>query len=141
MFPSDPCATACPCVAAARSENGTLEVRTIVSEGSRACLRLTGELDLATADTLSGVLDQELASGRRTIYVDVSGLNFIDCSGLRVLVHAHNGCLARRGGLVLSHVGPPIARLLDWTGLSEALFVSDEVPATSHRATSRRRAT
>jgi anti-anti-sigma factor len=117
------------CVAAVGDDTGMLAVRTVLAEGTWAYLRLCGELDLATADSLTGVLDQQFKSGRRIIHLDLSGLRFIDCTGLRTLVHAHNECLAHRGTLILTKVGGPAARLLELTGLSEALFISDEVPA------------
>jgi anti-sigma B factor antagonist len=116
-------------LAAVGSDTAMLAVRTVLAEGARAYLRLCGELDLATADRLIGVLDQQFDSGRRIIHLDLSGLRFIDCIGLRTLVHAHNECLAHRGALILTHVGPPTTRLLELTGLSEALFISDGVPA------------
>jgi anti-sigma B factor antagonist len=131
MFPfADPRESAYRrCLAAVGGDTGTLDVRTVLAEGTRAYLRLCGELDLATADSLTGVLDQQFDSGRRIIHLDLSGLRFVDCTGLRTLVHAHNDCLAHRGTLILTHVGPPTARLLELTGLSEALFISDQVAA------------
>lgn len=62
-------------------------------------------------------------------HLDLSGLRFVDCTRLRTLVQAHNECLAHRGTLILDHVGRPAARLLELTGLSEVLFISDKGPA------------
>jgi anti-sigma B factor antagonist len=117
------------CLAAVGQDTGVLEVRTVLTEGTRAYLRLCGALDLATADSLLGALNQQFGSGRRNIHLDLSGLRFVDCTGLRALVHAHNECLAHRGTLILDHVGRAAARLLELTGLSEVLFISDEEPA------------
>ena len=102
-----------------------LDVRTVLVEGTRAYLRLCGELDRATADSLTGVLDQQFASGRRVIHLDLSGLSFIDYDGLRTVVHAHNECLARGGSLILNHIEASTGRLLELTKLSEALFIND----------------
>jgi anti-sigma B factor antagonist/stage II sporulation protein AA (anti-sigma F factor antagonist) len=105
-----------------------LDVRTVLAQGRWAYLWLCGELDIATADSVASIIDEQFDSGRRIIQLDLSGLRFIDCTGLGTLVHAHNECLAHRGTLILSHVGPPAARLLELTGLSEVLFITDKVP-------------
>lgn len=106
-----------------------LTVAFLLAEGAHACLRLCGELDVATADDLTALLDQQFDRGRRLIHLDLSGLDFVDGTGLRALVEAHNRCLARGGTLILTHVGPLTARLLELTGLSEALFIGDETAA------------
>jgi anti-sigma B factor antagonist len=75
-------------------------------------LRLRGELDLATAekltDGLSGLQDSD-------VVVDLSGLTFIDSSGISVLVREYN----RRGELVLSNPRPNIARVLRIAGIGD----------------------
>jgi anti-sigma B factor antagonist len=47
-----------------------------------------GELDLATADRLEDTIARALKSPAATVLVDLSGLHFIDSSGIRVLLHA-----------------------------------------------------
>ncbi|HEY2167434.1 MAG TPA: STAS domain-containing protein [Jatrophihabitantaceae bacterium] len=131
MFPfTDPRETADRrWLAASGADTGMLDVRTVLAQGRWAYLWLCGELDIATAGSLAGIIDEQFDSGRRIIQLDLSGLRFIDCTGLGTLMHAHNECLAHRGTLILSHVGPPAARLLELTGLSEVLFITDKVTA------------
>lgn len=51
-----------------------------------ACvLRISGELDLATADTLGERADAAVAGMPQPVLVDVSGLTFIDACGARAL--------------------------------------------------------
>jgi anti-sigma B factor antagonist len=90
-----------------------------------------GEVDLSTAPLLDGALDAGLASGRRTVVVDLRQVSFIDCTGIGLLTRAR--CRARRQGTRLHiHAGRAVARtaaLLDLTitlGLHETLAVETE---------------
>lgn len=99
----------------------------------RATIELQGEMDLATTDLVIAVLDHALALGRRYVCLDLSRLTFMDCAALRLVVDAHNRFLGAGGALVLTGVGPRVARLLSITHLDEALFVTD-TPARSRPA-------
>jgi anti-sigma B factor antagonist len=90
-----------------------------------------GEVDLSTAPLLDGALDAGLASGRRTVVVDLRQVSFIDCTGIGLLTGAR--CRARRQGTRLHiHAGRAVARtaaLLDLTvtlGLHETLAIETE---------------
>lgn len=52
-------------------------------------LRLTGELDLASAPVLQHRLAQ-LRADKQPVRLDLSGLQFIDSSGMRLLIAAFN---------------------------------------------------
>jgi anti-anti-sigma factor len=86
-----------------------------------------GELDLATADILTGALEHELTVGHRFVRLDLSRLTFTDCAGLRALLAAHNRFLAARGTIVVTGLRRQVIRLLAITHLDEALFVADGV--------------
>lgn len=86
-----------------------------------ARLRLSGELDVASAGDLDAALCAQLAAGRRVIEIDAAGLRFCDAAGLGVLVAAQRGCQAIGGRLHLIAVPPAIARLLSITGLTGLL--------------------
>jgi len=49
-------------------------------------LGVHGELDLASAVTLRHEVEQVLADGPKTIYLDLTGTTFIDSSGCRELL-------------------------------------------------------
>lgn len=62
----------------------------VVAEGAQdgsRLLRLRGELDLATVDKLRDAVKESL-DGSRHLVLDLSGLAFIDSSGLRELYRA-----------------------------------------------------
>lgn len=81
-----------------------------VDRSSDGTLVLSGELDLATAHVLQSVLDQGTADADITL--DMSGLDFMDSTGIKLIITA-----ARRleGGnrLILRSPAAPIRRVLD----------------------------
>lgn len=79
-------------------------------------LQLSGELDLATADTLRGELppsEDDLASdGTKGVIVDTTDLTFIDSAGLEVLMAARQ----RLGDRFILVPGQTTKRMLQVTG-------------------------
>ena len=73
-------------------------------------LRLEGEIDLSVADQFADALRTSIESG--TTSIDVSGVTFIDSTGLQVLLSASNE-LNGQGPLVLVRPSKPVKRLLD----------------------------
>lgn len=66
---------------------GAFEVLAEETDGDTRRLRLRGELDLATVEKLRVAIEQCLG-GSRHLVLDLSGLAFIDSSGLRELYRA-----------------------------------------------------
>jgi anti-anti-sigma factor len=99
------------------------EVQVRCTDVTHATLRLQGDLDLAAADLFAAVIRHHLATGHRYVRLDLSGLSFVDCTGLRALLTAHHELLARGGRLSLANVGPRTARLLRLTLLDAVLYV------------------
>jgi anti-sigma B factor antagonist len=78
---------------------------------------LTGELDPHTVPMLAEELDDALASGVTSVALDLSGLTFIDSSGLRVVISTHRQLEERGGKLVVRQPSDTVRRLLELTGL------------------------
>jgi stage II sporulation protein AA (anti-sigma F factor antagonist) len=53
---------------------------------STVTVSITGELDMNTAEVLSAHLDEHLAEDVTVLTLDLSGLTFMDSSGLRFLI-------------------------------------------------------
>ena len=88
----------------------------------RAVITLQGELDVAGSGLLESELDRIIADhSPSTVVFDLSGLDFMDSTGLR-LVLKWDGA-ARRDGMQLRLLpGPPgVQRVFEVTGLSERL--------------------
>ncbi len=77
-----------------------------------------GELDLGTAPALEQVLEN-LVGGPPAIDLDLSGLTFVDCAGLRPVRQALQRTPQSFTQLRLSAARPNVRRVLQLTGLSE----------------------
>jgi anti-sigma B factor antagonist len=77
-----------------------------------------GELDLATAPVLEQVLET-LVGGPLAIDLDLSGLTFVDCAGLRPLRRALQRAPRSFTQVRLSAARPNVRRVLESTGLSQ----------------------
>ena len=72
--------------------------------GTTAIVRLAGELDLATAPELADVL-QGLEPACKRIILDLTGLEFIDSTGLRLAVIEHDRAAADGFEFVIARSG------------------------------------
>jgi anti-sigma B factor antagonist len=96
---------------------------TIASErrGSAHHVAPAGELDIATSETLERTLLDVEQSDAETIVLDLSGLEFIDSTGLRLVIDANQRCGGPGGRLRVIAGAPAVERLLDLVGLRERL--------------------
>lgn len=81
----------------------------------------TGELDIATAELLEQELRAAEDSDAATIMLDLSGLAFMDSTGLRVVLDANERCGGQVDRLRVIAGSPAVDRLLDIVGLRERL--------------------
>jgi anti-sigma B factor antagonist len=84
-------------------------------------VRLSGELDMATAPDLAERLAQLSSDGRAGVIIDVSELEFCDSSGLAVFVEYSQRARAHGTRLVLRSPSPRLRVLLELTHLEELL--------------------
>lgn len=107
-----------------------------------ATIVLHGEVDLACADTVRAMLDEQFAAGRRHVRVDTAAVRFIDSTVLGVIADGHDEMLRRGGTLVVTGASRRLQRLLRITALDRVLFLTDPQPrrsVPSARAGARRR--
>ena len=90
-------------------------------------LALAGELDLSSGSTLEQALERLLSGDARQVIVDLRQLEFMDSTGLSILIKAQQR--AEQGGKRLALVkGPPqVQRLLTLTGVAERIPFADSV--------------
>jgi anti-sigma B factor antagonist len=114
-----------------------IELKTSVCKG-RVVVALRGDLDFTDADAAEAAIAALVARGQSLI-IDVSALDFIDCSALGALLRVRE--LARHGGgnVVLAAPQPHVLRLLVLTGNNEMFWAQASVEAAIADAASRRR--
>ena len=103
------------------SESGDPEVLVeIETEGTAAVITVSGELDLTNGEQLDEAIEPLLASVvLETLIFDLSRLQFMDSSGIAVLLRA-----AAHGKAVrLRSPSPIVGEVLRATGLTEILGV------------------
>jgi len=93
----------------------------IVELGECTVVEVSGELDLSTADQLWETLSEALSTRHRPLVLDLGELTFCDSAGLAVLVRAHNALETRGQRLVVARPTPIVTRILDLSGLSQAI--------------------
>jgi anti-anti-sigma factor len=88
--------------------------------GGERVIRLRGELDIDSATDLERALLRSRPAQQRVV-LDLSELQFMDSTGLRVLLRARAVAEEGRWEIVLRAVPPNIRRLFDMTGVHDAL--------------------
>ncbi|MDQ6937643.1 MAG: STAS domain-containing protein [Actinomycetota bacterium] len=98
------------------------------SVGDRRVLGVQGEVDVYSAPSLRDRLKSLIDSSQPDLIVDLSGIAFIDSTGLGVLVGGQNR--AQESGGVLRVVCPQerILKLFRITGLDEVFSIYPTVP-------------
>ena len=84
-----------------------------------------GELDLSTAPKLEGPLEQALASGEGSVLIDLSQCEFIDSTGIALIVRAWQRLDSGENGraLVICSHNEQVRRVLEITGLELSIPV------------------
>jgi anti-anti-sigma factor len=85
----------------------------VISDPLSAAVVLDGEIDISTCPAIRRFLMAAISGGDVHLAVDMSGVTFIDASGIGVLVAAANRARQAGGGLSLLAPSPQVRRLLD----------------------------
>lgn len=101
------------------SEPGAASLRLeVVGDGRQPLLRISGEIDIETAPRVRTELANLVDAGARGITLDLQGVDFIDSTGLGVLVGALRRLRDERNGRVrIDAVQDDVRRVLEITGL------------------------
>jgi len=101
-----------------------LRVAGTVDDGL-ARLRVSGDVDLATAQSVREVVCEALDAGAREVELDLSGVRFLDSTGLSVLLHAARDVDRRRARLrTLSPSGSEARVVMDLARVADLLHLA-----------------
>ena len=100
----------------------------VAQTGDATLVYVRGEIDIATCERLRDVLEPHLGP-RQSVILDLSGVEFIDSSGLHVMEQARGTLTADGGSLVLRNPSEAAHRLLTVTKTEDLLQVdADDHP-------------
>jgi anti-sigma B factor antagonist len=92
-----------------------------------AVIAVTGEVDVATVPRLREQLHSLVAQGSHHIVVDLDAVDFLDSTGLGVLVGALKRVRTHDGELALVCTQPRIRKVFEVTGLTKVFSLFDSV--------------
>ncbi len=87
-------------------------------------LSLNGEIDLHVSPDVEQLLTSLIAKRPKQVVVDLSGVTFIDSSGLAVLIHALQNVQEYGGRLLLSGINDDVRTIFRMARLDQ-VFVID----------------
>jgi anti-anti-sigma factor len=101
------------------------EVKTGDLEQGVRTISVRGELDLSTAPELEGPLEQALESDEGSVLIDLAQCEFIDSTGIALIVRAWQRLDGANNGrtLVLCSQNDQVRRVLEITGLELSIPV------------------
>ena len=91
-------------------------------------IEVRGELDLSTAPDLEAPLDEAIADDHASVLLDLSDCEFIDSTGIALIVRAWQRVDGRsgnggNGGVVLCCHNEQVRRVLEVTGLESSIAI------------------
>jgi len=96
-------------------------------EGDTAVVAATGEVDVYTAPALDAEITGLLQGGSSRLVVDLTGVSFLDSTGLGVLVKGLKSARDAGGSMHLVVTSERIRKIFDITGLDASLPLHDTV--------------
>jgi anti-sigma B factor antagonist len=86
---------------------------------------LKGELDLATVDRFRRAAIDTMNENGPALTLDVSGVTFMDCSSLSMIIALHREARVRGGHVTLAGTSPSVLRLLHLSKLDTVIATSE----------------
>jgi anti-sigma B factor antagonist len=98
------------------------ELRVEIEESPQAwSVVVRGEVDISSAPQLEAVLDDVIAKGALLVVLELEHVDFLDSSGLRVILGAANELRDRDGSLVIGGASTAVLSVLEITGVIDRL--------------------
>jgi anti-sigma B factor antagonist len=101
------------------------------SVSDHTVLEIGGEIDVYTAPRLRERLIEMVGAGDKKVVVDLARVEFLDSTGLGVLVGAHRRLKARDGSLTLVCPHERLMKIFRITGLDSVFEIHPSVEAAT----------
>jgi anti-sigma B factor antagonist len=86
-------------------------------------IAITGEIHVSTAPRFSLLLDDAIGRGKTAVVLDLSAVEFIDSTGLSVLLNGLRRVNRQRGRMALVVTNPTVLRLFEITHLDSTFDI------------------
>ena len=98
-------------------------------------IAVTGEIHVSTAPEFSRRLNSAIARGKTAVVLDLTGVEFIDSTGLSVLLNGLRLVTQKQGRMALACANPTVLRLFQITSLETTFDIfADRAAAVAHVA-------
>lgn len=99
--------------------------------GGYTVLSVRGEVDVYTAPRLRERLIELVSQGSHQVVVDLEGVDFLDSTGLGVLVGGLKRLRSHDGDMILVCTQPRILKVFEITGLTKVFSIHDSVESAT----------
>ena len=89
-------------------------------------IRVDGEIHATTAPEFSERIHGAIDGGKTGVVLDLTGVEFIDSTGLSVLLNSLRRVTRARGAMVLACANPTVLRLFEITKLDSTFEILDD---------------
>ena len=103
----------------------------VTEHNGHTVLAVQGEVDVYTAPRLRERLVELVTEGKRKIVVDLEGVDFLDSTGLGVLVGGLKRLRSNDGEMSLVSTQSRILKVFEITGLTKVFSIHDSVEAAT----------
>ncbi len=94
-------------------------------EGDVVVVSIAGELDASSAPDLRARFEELIGQGENQYVIDLTGLDFLDSSGISALVNLFKRVRIGEGGVSLCNIKPEIVKIFALTRLDRVFDIYD----------------
>jgi anti-anti-sigma factor len=102
------------------------EIERLVVDEDLVLVVIRGEFDLADEPRADLAIDFVVNLAAPKVMVDLSQCEFVDATGLRILLRAQRRIRQAGSRVVFAGPTPPVRRILDLTGVGETLAIAED---------------
>ena len=102
-----------------------MELRSEVTALEEAVIHVKGEIDMNTSPKLRDLLKSSEAQRMKKVTVDLSGVTYMDSSGIATLVEMLKTLTAKKGRLILKAMKPEVKAVFEIAHLTEVFEIVD----------------
>lgn len=90
----------------------------------RYVVSVTGEIDISNAEKLRNAIDLALEQPTERVVLDFAGVDYVDSTGIGVLVGAAHHAQERNRGLSITGAQPNVLRVVQLLGVDKDIDIS-----------------